>query len=81
VRILLTVSLCDAKGVVLSATKGDKGRTKWVCGVNSRRSEGIVEEKEIKKNKVLFKEGPDGKGVFVGALQIRDCWRRVVSNL
>jgi hypothetical protein len=56
-------------------------KKKWVCGVNSRRSEVIVEEKEIKKNKVLFTEGPAGAGVFVGALQIRDCLRRVVYNL
>jgi hypothetical protein len=41
----------------------------------------VVEEKEIKKKKVLFTEGPAGTGVFVGALQIRDCWLRVVSNL
>jgi hypothetical protein len=56
-------------------------KTKWECGVNLRRSEVIVEEKEIKKNKVLLTEGPAGTGVFVGALQIRDCWLRVVSNL
>jgi hypothetical protein len=57
-------------------------KTKWVCGpVNSCRSEVIVEEKEIKKNKVLFTEGPAGTGVFVGALQMRDCWRRLVSDL
>jgi hypothetical protein len=55
--------------------------TKWVYGVNSCRSEVIVKEKEIKKNKALLTEGPAGTGVFVGALQIRDCWRRVVSNL
>jgi hypothetical protein len=56
-------------------------KTRWVCGVNSHRSEVIVEEKEIKKNEVLFVEGLAGTGVFVGALQIRDYWRRVVSNL
>jgi hypothetical protein len=56
-------------------------KTKWLYGVNSHTSEVIVEEKEIKKNKVCFTEGPAGTGVFVGALPIRDCWRSVVSNL
>jgi hypothetical protein len=56
-------------------------KIKWVCRVNSRRSEVIVDETEIKKSPVLFTEGPAGTGVFVGALKIRDCWRRVVSNL
>jgi hypothetical protein len=32
-------------------------KTKWVCGVNSNRSEVIVEEKEIKNDKVLFYGG------------------------
>jgi hypothetical protein len=71
------VSLCDAKGMILLATQVDKGRTRWVCGLNSHKSEGIVEEKEIKENKVLFMDGPAGTGVFVGALQVKDCWRRV----